>query len=295
MRFRTYREYPTEEQARWRIIELLEVGFRPRRVAKLLAIQPAVVYYWKYRFIAAGLLGLTTRQRAGTPITHRLSVQGMMEGFQMLDNNPLLGHYRVKMALDSLGYRYGHTTVWQMVAFYKQAHPVPKKTRSTPTPEERPVQANRPHQVWFADLRYLVQIDGHWLYSILIFDGFSRAVVGDGCFDRQNLSHLAQVFRQALARWGVPEKVVSDNAQVFVARSPCLEKLGVPWAPIQKGHPWQNLAAGGFSIQRRMLDAYVVGCTDREGVYHQHAQVVHDYQFWGQWAHKCYDDQGRIY
>jgi hypothetical protein len=35
LRFRTYREYPTEEQARWRIIELLEVGFRPRRVAKL--------------------------------------------------------------------------------------------------------------------------------------------------------------------------------------------------------------------------------------------------------------------
>jgi transposase IS481 family protein len=29
LRFRTYREYPTEEQARWRIIELLEVGFRP--------------------------------------------------------------------------------------------------------------------------------------------------------------------------------------------------------------------------------------------------------------------------
>jgi len=44
MRFRTYREYPTEEQARWRIIELLEVGFRPRRSAHLLAIQPAVVY-----------------------------------------------------------------------------------------------------------------------------------------------------------------------------------------------------------------------------------------------------------
>ena len=33
IRLRTYREYPTDEQARWRIIELLEVGFRPRRVA----------------------------------------------------------------------------------------------------------------------------------------------------------------------------------------------------------------------------------------------------------------------
>jgi hypothetical protein len=105
LRFRTYWEYPTEEQARWRIIELLAVGFRPRRVAKRLAIQPAVVYDWRRRFAASGLLGLTTRARAGTPITTRVSVQVMMEVFQLLDNHPLLGHYRVKMAVDSLGYR----------------------------------------------------------------------------------------------------------------------------------------------------------------------------------------------
>jgi hypothetical protein len=60
-------------------------------------------------------------------------------------------------------------------------------------------------------------------------------------------------------------------------------------------HPWQNLAEGGFSIQRRMLDAYVAGCTDRERVYRQHAQFVRDYQFWGHWAHKRTDAQGRIY
>jgi len=156
MRFRTYREYPTEEQARWRIIELLEVGFRPRRVAQLLAIQPSVVYYWQRRFAALGLVGLTTRTREETAITTRVSVQALMEVFQLLDNNPLLGHYRVKMALDSLGYRYGHTTVWQMVALYKAAHPrLPQEPRR-PTPAERPLQAIAPHQVWFVDLRYLV-------------------------------------------------------------------------------------------------------------------------------------------
>jgi transposase len=96
LRFRTYDEYPTEEQARWRIIELLEVSFCPRRVAKLLAIQPAVVYHWKRRFAASGLLGLTTQGRVGTPITTRLSVQVIMEVFQLLDNNLLLGHYRVR-------------------------------------------------------------------------------------------------------------------------------------------------------------------------------------------------------
>ena len=138
-------------------------------------------------------------------------------------------------------------------------------------------------------------IDGQWLYSILIFDGYSRAIVGEGCFDRQNLSRVAQVFRQAIAQWGLPEEVVSDNAKVFVALSPCLEKLDGRWSPIQKGHPWQDLAEGGFSIQRRMVDAYVIGCSDRETIYRQHAQFVQDYQFWGHWAHKRTDEQGRIY
>jgi hypothetical protein len=218
----------------------------------------------------------------------------MMEVFQLLDNNPLLGHYRVKMALDSLGYRYGHTTVWQMVALYKQAHP-PARYKRLPNPDERPRDATAPHQVWFVDVRYLVKLEGHWLYSILLFDGYSRALVGAGCFDRQNLSRVVQVCRQAIVQWGAPDAIVSDNAGVFLALSPCLQQLGIRWAPIARGHPWQNLAEGGFSIQRRMLDAYVAGCPDRAMVYRQHAQFVQDYQFWGHWAHKRTDAQGRIY
>jgi hypothetical protein len=89
--------------------------------------------------------------------------------------------------------------------------------------------------------------------------------------------------------------MVSDNAGVFLALSPCLQQLGIRWAPIARGHPWQNLAEGGFAIQRRMLDAYVMAATDRELVYRQHAQFVQDYQFWGHWVHKRTDAQGRIY
>lgn len=295
MRFRTYREYPTAEQARWRIIELLDVGFRPRRVAQLLAIQVAVVYYWQRRFQASGVMGLTTRTRAETPITTRVSVQTMMEVFQLLDNNPLLGHYRIKMALDALGYRYGHTTIWQMVAFYRQARARPHQEPHVPNPDERPRETTAPHQVWFVDVRYLVQLDGQWLYSVVIFDGYSRAIVGAGCFERQNLSRLLHVFRHALTQWGAPNTVVSDHGAVFTAFAPCLRQLGIPWSPITKGHPWQNRAEGGFAIQRRMLDAYVVGCTTREEVYRQHAHFVQEYQFWGHWAHKRQDAQGRVY
>jgi transposase InsO family protein len=64
-----------------------------------------------------------------------------------------------------------------MVALYKEAHLPPPRAQRPPNQDERPLQAAAPHQVWFADLRYLVKIDGQWLYSILIFDGYSRAIV----------------------------------------------------------------------------------------------------------------------
>jgi hypothetical protein len=127
------------------------------------------------------------------------------------------------------------------------------------------------------------------------FDSYSRAIVGAGCFDRQNLSRLMQVFRQAIVRWGAPEVIVSDHGAVFIALQPCLDQLAIQWTPIVNGHPWQNLAESGFAVQRRMLDAYVLGCTERTTVYRQHAQFVHDDQFWGHWAHKHRDAQGRIY
>jgi hypothetical protein len=163
LRCRPSGEYPTEEQARWRSIDLWAVGFRPRRVAKLFALQPAVVYDWRRRFAASGLLGVTTRARAGTPITTRVSVQVLREVFQGLENHPLLGHYRVQLAFDSLGYRDGHTAVWQMVALDQQAHPLAPRPTRLPHPDQRPRQATTPHPVWFMDVRYLTHIDGHWL------------------------------------------------------------------------------------------------------------------------------------
>ncbi len=128
-----------------------------------------------------------------------------------------------------------------------------------------------------------------------MFDGYRRALVGAGCVDRQNVAPLVQVFRQAMAQWGAPEAVVSDHGAVFVARQPCLAPLTIQWAPITTGHPWQNLAEGGFSVQRRRLDASGTGGTDRETVYRQHAQCVQDDQFWGHGAHTRKDGHGRLY
>jgi hypothetical protein len=184
--------------------------------------------------------------------------------------------------------------VGPLVALYKEAHPTPKSATRLPNPDERPHVATAPHRVWFADVRSRVKVDNHWRYSILIVDGHSRAIVGAGCFARQTLSRVVQVCRPAIARWGAPDARVSDNAGVLRALRPCLHQLGIRWAPIARGHPWQDLAESGVAGQRRVLDAYVLGCTERTTAYQQHAPFVRDYQSWGHWAHKRRDAPGRI-
>jgi transposase InsO family protein len=159
-----------------------------------------------------------------------------MEVFQLLDNHPWLGHYRVKMALDSLGYCYGHTTVWQMVAFHTHAHP-PARYKRPPNPDERPRLATTPHQVWFVGVRYLVKIGGHWLYSILCVTAIAEPSWAPAVSTAKNLSRVVQVCRPALVQWGAPEAVVSDRTGVFLALNPCRQQLGIRWSPMPRGTP----------------------------------------------------------
>ena len=153
-----------------------------------------------------------------------------------------------------------------------------------PKTAERPLPTTAPHQVWFIDVRYLTKIEGHWLYSILLFDGYSRAIVGAGCFDRQHLSRVVQVCRQAMAQWGAPDAMVSDNAGVFLALSPCLQQLGIRWVPIDGGIPGRIWPKGALPFSAACWMPMWWG-----------ARIVQDYQFWGHWVHKRTDAQGRIY
>jgi hypothetical protein len=78
------------------MMEPLDVGFRPRRVAKLVVIQPVVACYWHRRFHTLGLPGLDLTDPRCRTVTVRVSVQVLMSVFQLLGNNRLWGHYWVK-------------------------------------------------------------------------------------------------------------------------------------------------------------------------------------------------------
>jgi len=73
------------------------------------------------------------------------------------------------------------------------------------------------HHLWFTDMRYLVQLDGSWVYSICVIEGYSRKILAGMVAPHQDLTAILQMLYAALSEYGCPQALVSDNGSVFTA------------------------------------------------------------------------------
>ena len=113
------------------------------------------------------------------------------------------------------------------------------------------------HQYWFVDIRYLVKHEGHWVYSICIIEGVSRAILAGMSSRHQDEIAILQLLHAAFGDYGLPWGIVSDNGSVFTADAflDVLDGLEIEPCPIEKQQSWQNLLETQFNIQRRLADA----------------------------------------
>jgi putative transposase len=95
-----------------------------------------------------------------------------------------------------------------------------------------PFAAQRRHQVWSVDDRYLEDYQlgtGKPVYAISILENYSRALLASAISPRQDLTAYLIVLRAAVEAHGAPEVLVSDGGDVFKARS--AGRLRGPWHP----------------------------------------------------------------
>jgi len=259
-------------------------------------VKRCFVYYWKRRFDAEGVLGLYDKSRARIHFEETVSLADITFIFETVENNPKIGHYRVKMMLNGRGNIIGHTTIWQIIHLFRDVKKAEKK-KQLKMPGEAPEKASSPHEIWFCDIRYLVKYQGDWVYSIIFIDGYSRMMLIGGACLRQDLSHVIAILQKALMQYGCPKRIVSDNGSVFKAHllERAINKLGIDWHNIEKGKPWQNLMESHFSIEYRLLDSYAKASVDLKDIQRQYGRFINEYNRSGHWHHKAYTEDGRIY
>jgi transposase InsO family protein len=90
--------------------------------------------------------------------------------------------------------------------------PRPKPQRNPPQP--RFFERSTPNQMWQTDI-FTFRLGGKNAYLIGFIDDHSRYVVGLDVFRSQTAEHVLEVYRRAVAEYGVPKEMLSDQGRQY--------------------------------------------------------------------------------
>jgi hypothetical protein len=144
-------------------------------------------------------------------------------------------------------------------------------------------------------MRSLVKLEGQWIYSICILEGYSRTILAGMASEHQDLPALLQLLYAALSTYGCPEGIVSDHGAVFRAGDyvAILKALEIEPTYIELRKPWQNLIEAQFKVQLRLADFQFEGAQTFEEIQTLHAAFVETFNTTWHWAHQERADHRR--
>jgi putative transposase len=290
-----FHEFDSAYEARWQVVKLFYGGWNKKSVAGLLKLSRRHVGRILEAFEQDGFAALEDkRTRPANHPDNQLSLPFMEEVFQVQQDYPRAGRFRVhgileqKLRDDTPSERtVGRAMAYNRV-FHKAPGPWPEPAVKADEPKDFPFRPLYRHQYWFADIRYLVRLDGKWVYSICIIEGYSRKILAGMASRYQDELAILQLLHAALSEYGCPYGIVSDNGSVFTAEAyeRVLNGLEIEPCYIEKRQAWQNLIEAQFKIQLRLADAQFEQATSFEEIQAQHAAFIQLFNTTNHWAHR---------
>ena len=257
-RFAHYHEIGDPVARRRAVVTLYLDGWSVKAIASYLETSRATVYAVLRRWAEEGWLGLADRPLGPRHPAGKVDLKAMA-AIRRLQANPELGEFRIHAALAQQGIHLSPRTCGRILALHR-ALGAPQPATALPyDPQLMPFAAQRRHQYWSVDIRYLEDHQlgtGKPVYVISILENFSRALLASAISPRQDLTAYLIVLRAAVEAHGAPEALVSDSGGVFKANHARViyDALGIAHRQIDRGQAWQNYIETHFNIMRRMAD-----------------------------------------
>jgi transposase InsO family protein len=303
--FTHFHDFEDAYQARWTVVRMWAQGWNKRSIAGCLKLSHQHVHDIIDAFEQDGFAGLEDqRTRPPNHPENQLTLPFLKEVLDIQKEYPRAGRFRVHGILEqeTEGEPPSERTVGRAMALNRQFHGAPgpwqsQKDEAEPdtTPKYLLYRPQYRHEMWFVDLRYLVQLDGQWVYSLCIIEGYSRTILAGMASEHQDLTAVLQILFSALTEYGCPEMIVSDNGSVFKAYQYTAILAGLDIAPkyIEKGKPWQNLIESQFKVQLRLADFKFEQAQTFEEIQHLHAQFIDTFNTTPHYAHRQREDGRR--
>lgn len=223
-RYPPYRAIPDPAERRLAIICLHSEGWNKQSIAGYLETSRETVHTTLRRWVEEGVAGLDDKSRARPAGVRRVDLRTILT-VRELQENPELGAFRIHAALKHLGIELSPRTCGRILEQNRALYDAPKPPHE---PKIMPFQAQRRHQYWTVDIRYLDHgLDGGKVCCISVIENFSRAIFASAISRRQDLGAYLMVLYAAIHQHGAPEMLISDRGSVFLAtQAPCLRRVG---------------------------------------------------------------------
>lgn len=257
-RYQPWHQIPDPAERKLAVIRLHSEGWSITSIAACMQTTRPTIYATLQRWAEEGVAGLEEKSRARKQ--PRKATLHVRNEIRKLQQNPLLGEWRMHTALLRIGIEVSPATCGRIMAANRQLYGIEKKPPRAPHPKlEMPFRATRRHQYWSCDVRYIEEHllpDPRPVYVITIFENFSRMVLSSKISATQNQWDYLAVLADAIRRYGAPEAIVTDGGGIFYSNQAIqlYDMLGIRKERIDPGEPWQDYAETLFSIQRRLAD-----------------------------------------
>src|SRR5947207_5873976 len=218
-RYQPWHLIPDPAERKLAVIRLHSEGWSITSIAQYMQTSRPTIYATLQRWTEEGVAGLSEKSRARKgPRKVTLKVANEV---RKLQENPLLGKWRVHTALLRMGIEVSPTTCGRIMEATRQLSGL-EQPDPQPGPQlEMPFRAQRRHEYWSADIRYIEEHllpDPRPVYVITIFENFSRMVLSSAISASQTQCDYLAVLADAIRRYGAPEAIVTDGGGQFYSR-----------------------------------------------------------------------------
>jgi transposase InsO family protein len=211
-------ELSVMEQRYQAVLAVVQDGWKVTEVAGRLGVSRQSVHTWIARYERGGLAALADRSHRPASCPHQTCPEIEAEICELRRQHPGWGPRRIEHQLA----RDGTDPVPSRSAIYRclrRHHLVELRRRRKRRDEFRRWERERPMQLWQMDVMGGVVLeDATELKVVTGVDDHSRYCVAAGLVTRATSKAVCGVLTAALARYGIPDEILTDNGKCFTGR-----------------------------------------------------------------------------
>lgn len=168
---------------------------------------------WKSQYSIGGLDALLPGKRSDLGSSRALNDEAISEIYRLKEEFPRMNATQIYYHLIKESFIPACVSVDSVQRFIKNNDL--KSARNPNLKDRKAFEEDSFGKCWQADTCYIPYIteDGksRRVYCMIIIDDHSRLIVGGGLFYNDNAYNFQKVFKQAVATYGIPDKIYVDN------------------------------------------------------------------------------------